>query len=106
MKKKIYKLICEAYVKSNPNDYNSDNNSNLMIARENYANQIESILEDSRTYLEEQRLDYEAHRLDNEDDLGDVGENGEHECLDGTNGVGNIDGTDGRCVVCGKTDLM
>jgi len=33
-------------------------------------------------------------------------ETGEHDCDDGTNGVGNIDGTDGHCTVCGKTNLI
>jgi hypothetical protein len=31
---------------------------------------------------------------------------GEHSCIDGTDGTGNIDGTDGRCTVCGLTDLI
>lgn len=38
--------------------FKSDINANLMTARENYADQIESILEDSAQYLEEQVVDY------------------------------------------------
>jgi hypothetical protein len=33
-------------------------------------------------------------------------ENGEHSCIDGTDGTANIDGTDGCCTVCGLTDLI
>jgi len=52
-----------------------------------YKKQIESILEDSHTYLEEQALD-----------------NGEHEC-ETDNSAGNVD-ADGTCLTCGKTDLI
>jgi hypothetical protein len=55
--------------------------------RKDYANALESILEDSHTYLEEQALD-----------------NGEHEC-ETDNSAGNVD-ADGTCLTCGKTDLI
>jgi hypothetical protein len=55
--------------------------------REVYADHVESILEDSERYLEEQALD-----------------NGEHEC-ETDNSAGNVD-ADGTCLTCGKTDLI
>ena len=59
--------------------------------RENYANALESILEDSHTYLEEQALDYGER-------------DGTHEC-ETDNSAGNVD-ADGTCTCCGKTDLI
>jgi len=43
-------------------DY-QENRENNPTSRENYADQIESILEDSHTYLEEQALDYGEEKL-------------------------------------------
>ena len=45
-------------------NYKANINGNLMEQRINYADQIESILEDSHTYLEEQALDYGEERKD------------------------------------------
>ena len=38
-------------------DYTTNKNLDMYEGRQNYADQIESILEDSHTYLEEQALD-------------------------------------------------
>jgi hypothetical protein len=54
----------------------------LNVSSEDKINALESILEDSHTYLEEQALD-----------------NGEHEHAD------SVD-ADGTCLECGKTDLI
>lgn len=35
----------------------------------------------------------------------EIGENGEHSCLDATDGTGNIN-DEGTCMVCGLTDLI
>jgi hypothetical protein len=76
-------------------NYKANINGNLMEQRINYADQIESILEDSHTYLEEQALDYGEHIVD---------EDGTHEC-ETDNSAGNVD-ADGTCLTCGKTDLI
>jgi dsDNA-binding SOS-regulon protein len=38
-------------------DYTTNKNLDMYESRQNYADQLESILEDSHTYLEEQALD-------------------------------------------------
>jgi hypothetical protein len=49
--------------------------------------------------LEEEQVN---HCIEDEE----VGENGEHNCIDGTDGTQNIDGTTGNCITCGLTELI
>jgi hypothetical protein len=67
---------------------------------------LDSILEDSFQYLEEQALDYKEEPKSEEqaDEDEDNYIYGEHEC-ETDNSAGNVD-VDGVCLTCGKTDLI
>jgi hypothetical protein len=78
-------------------NYTADKTLDISEKIQNYSFQIESILEDSHTYLEEQALDNGEHIEDEEED-------GTHEC-ETDNSAGNVD-ADGTCTCCGKTDLI
>jgi hypothetical protein len=88
-------------------NYNSTG-SMIISTRETFGIQLESILEDSHTYLEEQALDngkYEMPGFEGTlEELDTLTITGEHEC-ETDNSAGNVD-ADGTCLTCGKTDLI
>jgi hypothetical protein len=54
-----------------------------------------------------EREDKLLGELAGDEEYDEIGENGEHVCnVDWEESAGHIDGTDGTCLACGKTDLL